>query len=67
MIYFKGAHIFKKSRSHVKIVGPKRVTRCKFHTEGLRILGVTVLNLVARRPGARVLYSSCLFNGVVIN
>jgi hypothetical protein len=53
MIYFKGAQIFKKSRSHVKIVGPKSVTRCKFHTEDPQILGVTVLNLVARRPGAR--------------
>jgi hypothetical protein len=67
MTYFKGAQIFKKSRSHFKAVGPKRVTRCEVRTEGLQILGVTVLNLVARRPGARDIYASCLFNGVVNN
>ena len=64
---FQGRTNFSKSRSHVKIVGPNMVTRCKFCTEGLQILGITVLNLVARRPGARDLYASCLFKDVVNN
>jgi hypothetical protein len=37
--------IFQKSRSHLKILGARRVKWSKFHTEKPQILGVTVQNL----------------------
>jgi len=36
----------KFSKSHLKIQGARRVTRGKFHTEELQILGTTTQNLV---------------------
>ena len=38
---------FPKIMGHLKILGTRSVTRSKFHTEGPRILGATVQNLVA--------------------
>jgi len=43
----KGAQIFRKPRSQLKILGTRRATWNKFHTEGLQILGTTIQNLVA--------------------
>jgi len=37
-----GAGIFQKSSNHLKILGAKKVTRSKFHTEGTKMLGDTV-------------------------
>jgi hypothetical protein len=48
MVYDRGAQIFQKSRSHLKILGARRVTWSKFRTEDPQILGATVQNLVAR-------------------
>jgi hypothetical protein len=41
------AHIFKKSRCHLRLLGARRVIRRNFHTEGPQILGATVNNLAA--------------------
>jgi len=46
--YTKGAQIFQKSRSHLKILGARRVIWSKFHTEDPQILGVIVEKVVAR-------------------
>ena len=43
-----GTETVRKSRSHFKILGPKRVTWNKFRIEDPQILGVAVANLVAR-------------------
>ena len=43
----RGANIFQKSRSHLKILGARRVACNSFHTEQ-HISGATVHNLVAR-------------------
>jgi hypothetical protein len=40
-LYNKSAKIFQKSKSHLEILGFRRVT-CKFHTEDSQILDVTV-------------------------
>ena len=39
---------FQKSRSYLKILGARRVTRNKFHTEYPQILRALVHNLVSR-------------------
>jgi Leu/Phe-tRNA-protein transferase len=44
--YTRVAQIFQKSRNHLKILGARRVTRNKFHTEVPQILGATTQNLV---------------------
>jgi hypothetical protein len=52
----RGAYIFQKSRSRPKILGSRRLTRSKFYTTDLKILGPTVQNLVIRDlcvPGRR--------------
>jgi hypothetical protein len=48
MIQSRGARIFQKSRSHLKIFVVKGMTRSKFHTEGPKILGAAVQNMEAR-------------------
>jgi len=46
-VYFRtGAQILQKSRSHLKILGTRRVTCSKSHTEDPQTLGATVQNLV---------------------
>jgi hypothetical protein len=40
--------MFQKYRNHVTILGPRRVTRSKFHAQDPQILGGTVQNLVSR-------------------
>jgi hypothetical protein len=50
----RGAQIFQKSMSQLKILGARRVTSSKFHTEDPQILGAAAQNVVAtatRRPG----------------
>ena len=42
-----GAHIFQKSRSHLKILHSRKVTRSSYHNDDIQILGTTVQNLVA--------------------
>jgi len=39
-----GAHIFQKSRGHQKVLGTRRVTCSKFHTEIPQILSATMHN-----------------------
>jgi hypothetical protein len=41
----RGAQILKKTRSHLKIADAGRVTRSKFCTENLQMLGATVQNV----------------------
>ena len=48
MFYLRGGKFFKKSSSHIRILGSRRVTRGKFHTDGPQILGDTVRELVVR-------------------
>jgi hypothetical protein len=43
----RSAQIFQKSRSYLKILGARRVTWSKFHSEEPQILGAMVQNLVA--------------------
>jgi hypothetical protein len=43
----RGAQIFKKYGSHLKILGARRVTRCQFNTEDIQISGITIQNFVA--------------------
>jgi hypothetical protein len=47
---------FKKSKSHLQILGTRIVTRSKFHNEDPQILGARVQNLVARAICAPLLY-----------
>ena len=47
----RGAQIFPKSRSHIKILGIKWMTWGKFHTEDLHILGGAMQNLVDLMTG----------------
>jgi hypothetical protein len=44
----KGAQVFRKSTSYIKIVGFRRVTWRKFYTEDPKILGAAVQNSVLR-------------------
>jgi len=46
MVYSRGAQIFQKPSSHLKILGSGRVTRSKFNTEGPQIFGVNLQNAV---------------------
>jgi len=41
-----GAHIFQKSERHLKILGARRVTWTKFHTEDALMSGATAHNPV---------------------
>jgi hypothetical protein len=45
--YAWGAQIFEKSRSHLKILGVRRVTWCTFHTQDPQILDTTIQNFFA--------------------
>jgi hypothetical protein len=45
--YIRGAQFFQKGRIHFKIMGVRRGTSSKFHSENPQILGDTVQNLVA--------------------
>jgi hypothetical protein len=45
----KGEQIFQKSRNHLKIIGARRVTRSRFHTEGPQMSGTTVKKFI--QPG----------------
>jgi hypothetical protein len=47
-LYSGGAQTFHKSRSHLKILGARWVTRSKFHTAHPEISGATLQNLVAQ-------------------
>ena len=42
----RSSQIFQKSMSHLKILGARRATWSKFHTQGPQILGATIQNLV---------------------
>ena len=53
-IHSRYAHIFQKSKSHLKILGARRVTWSKFHTEDPQILGATILTYLLT-PWSRVL------------
>ena len=44
--YGRGPQIFQKSRGYFKILGTRRVTCSKFHTDDPQILGITIQNLV---------------------
>lgn len=44
----RGAHIFHKHKSHLKVLDTKKVTLSKFPTENQTISGATIQNLVAR-------------------
>jgi hypothetical protein len=46
--YGRGTQIFQKYRSHLQILGTRRVTWSKFHTEDWQILGAMVQNLVTQ-------------------
>ena len=46
--FYRGAQIFRKSRSHLKILGARRVIWSKLHREDPQILGATVQNVVAK-------------------
>ena len=48
-----GSRILQKPRSHLKILGTRRVTWNQFHTENPQILGATLLSLVAMVTDAR--------------
>lgn len=50
--------IFRKSRSHLVILGARRVTWNK--SEDTQLLGTTVQNSVTRRPSARDLHTAAL-------
>ena len=45
MLLGRSKNVFEKSRSHLKILGARRVT--KFHTENPQALGATVHNVIA--------------------
>ena len=45
--YSRGAQIFHKRRSYLKILEARRATQSKFHIEDLKILGTTIKNVVA--------------------
>ena len=47
VVYSKGAQMFKKSNSHWKILGTRRVTWNKIYIEDPRMLGAAMQNLVA--------------------
>jgi len=48
-MYYSGAQIFpQKSVGHFKILGARRVTQRKFHTENPQILDATIQNSVAK-------------------
>jgi hypothetical protein len=44
--YGRGAQAFQKSRSHLKILGARRITGSRFHTEDAKISCTTLPNLV---------------------
>jgi hypothetical protein len=44
--YCRTAHIHQKSRSHLKILGARKVRRGDFHNYDSQMLGVTVQNVV---------------------
>lgn len=43
-----GAQTFQKCKRHLTLLGVRILTRNKFHSEGPKLLGVTVQNLVSR-------------------
>ena len=43
----RGAQLFQKSRSYLKILCTGKVTWCKFHSEDQQILGIIIQNLIA--------------------
>ena len=44
----KNAQIFQKSRSHLKILGTRTVTRSRFQTDDPEVLGKTMHNVFTR-------------------
>ena len=38
----KGPQVFQRSRHYLKILGTKRVTRSKFHSKDLEMLGAAI-------------------------
>jgi len=50
----RDSQIFQKSRNHLKILGSKRVTGSKFHTQDPQILVATLQSYLSRRPGQLV-------------
>lgn len=47
--YSRATQIFQKPGSHLKMLGARRVTWSRFHTEDVQILGATIQNVVAWR------------------
>jgi hypothetical protein len=47
MAYSWDAQTFQKSKTHLRILGARRLTRTKYQGENSQILGVTVTNSVA--------------------
>ena len=55
----RGTHVFQKSRSHLKILGDRRVTRSKVRTVDTKVFVATVQNLVATATCARNVCTPC--------
>lgn len=47
MVVSRGAYVFQKSRSYLKLLGARRLTLIKVHPEDTEILGATVQNVFA--------------------
>lgn len=47
ILEIRASAVFQKSRPHLKILGVRKVTNSKVHTEGPQIFGVTIKNVVA--------------------
>jgi len=61
MLYARVAQIFQKSRSYLKFLDARKVTRNKFRTDGPQILGAASQNLVARPTWClEFLYFCCI-------
>jgi hypothetical protein len=54
--FYEGCTDFPKCRSHVKILDTIRMTRRKFDSEDLQILGAIIKGLVARASWRRDLF-----------
>lgn len=55
--YIRGAQIFQKSGSYIKILDAKRVKRSKSYAEDPQVLEATKQNKLSGWPGAQDLYT----------
>jgi hypothetical protein len=66
-LYSWGTQIFKNSKSHLKILGARKVTWSKYHTEYPKILDATVQNLAVRAIWRlRFVYPCCTISTEVL-